>query len=100
MKTFSVQTLGCKVNRYEGEQLAELLRARGLEAAPADRADLRIVHTCSVTVQAASKSRQTVRRAVRNTVRLPVLQSRPVHGPVDRVEDDPAPLNSGTVPQR
>jgi threonylcarbamoyladenosine tRNA methylthiotransferase MtaB len=93
VKTFSVQTLGCKVNQYEGEQLAELLRARGLAAAPPDRADLRIVHTCSVTVQAASKSRQTVRRAARGAVRLPVLERRLVHEPVDRAEDGPAPLN-------
>lgn len=70
MKTFSVQTLGCRVNQYEGEQLAELLRARGLvPAAAAEPADLRVVHTCSVTVQAASKSRQAVRRATR----LPVV---------------------------
>lgn len=63
MKTFSVQTLGCKVNQYEGEQLVGLLRARGLVAVPwGGRADLRVVHTCSVTVQAASKSRQAVRR--------------------------------------
>jgi threonylcarbamoyladenosine tRNA methylthiotransferase MtaB len=73
VKTFSVQTLGCKVNQYEGEQLATLLRSRGLvPAQSSEQADLRIVHTCSVTMQAASKSRQTVRRAVR----LPVLESR------------------------
>jgi threonylcarbamoyladenosine tRNA methylthiotransferase MtaB len=70
MKTFCIQTLGCKVNQYESEQIATLLRARGLVAAksPAE-ADLRVINTCSVTVQAASKSRQSVRRAVR----LPVL---------------------------
>jgi MiaB/RimO family radical SAM methylthiotransferase len=94
VKTFCIQTLGCKVNQYEGEQLAELLRARGLEAAPPDHADLRIVHTCSVTVQAASKSRQTARRAVRTSVRLPVLQSRLVHEPVGvRAEQGPTPLD-------
>ena len=66
MKTFSVQTLGCKVNQYEGDQLAELLLARGMvPAASPARADLRVVHSCSVTIQAASKSRQTVRRATR-----------------------------------
>ncbi len=58
MKTFSVQTLGCKVNQYESDALAALLEARGLvQAAPGD-AELRIVNTCSVTVQAGSKSRQ------------------------------------------
>jgi hypothetical protein len=64
VKTFSVRTLGCKVYHYEAEQLAGLLRARGLVEAPPGsvrRADLRVVHTCRVTVQAASKRRRAVR---------------------------------------
>jgi MiaB/RimO family radical SAM methylthiotransferase len=69
LRTFSITTLGCRVNHYESEQLATLLRSRGLSQAPADRADVRIVHTCSVTVEAASKSRQNVRRMTR----LPML---------------------------
>jgi threonylcarbamoyladenosine tRNA methylthiotransferase MtaB len=72
MRTFFISTLGCKVNQYESRQLATLLRERGLEEVDrAARADLRVVNTCSVTVQAASKSRQTVRQLVR----LPVLGS-------------------------
>src|SRR5688572_29894007 len=72
MRTFFISTLGCKVNQYESEQLATLLCGRGLvQVERADDADLRVVNTCSVTVQAASKSRQTVRRLVR----LPVLSS-------------------------
>lgn len=70
MRTFCIETLGCKVNRYEGEQLAALLRQRGLVQVEARQADLRVINTCSVTVAAASKSRQTVRRITR----LPVLQ--------------------------
>src|SRR5437763_12216379 len=74
MKTFSITTLGCRVNHYESEQLAALLRQHGLvQSTPGEAADVRIVHTCSVTVQAASKSRQSVRRATR----LPVLSSVP-----------------------
>jgi threonylcarbamoyladenosine tRNA methylthiotransferase MtaB len=70
MKTFFVQTLGCKVNQYESEQVAAFLRARGLqESQSSEHAELRIINTCSVTVQAASQSRQSVRRATR----LPVL---------------------------
>ena len=69
MNTFCVQTLGCKVNQYESDQVASLLRRRGLTEAPPADADLRVVNTCSVTVQAASKSRQTTRRLVR----LPLL---------------------------
>ena len=91
MKTFSITTLGCRVNHYESEQLATLLRARGLvQTAPAD-ADVRVVHTCSVTTEAASKSRQTVRRAIR----LPVLESRAVQDPVDRAGDRPALPRTG-----
>src|SRR5689334_2521434 len=69
MKTFAVQTLGCKVNQYEGEQIAAFLRTRGLVETDAAHAELRIVNTCSVTVQAGSKSRQVARRSVR----LPLL---------------------------
>jgi threonylcarbamoyladenosine tRNA methylthiotransferase MtaB len=72
MRTFAIQTLGCRVNQYESEQIAQLLRDRGLiESASLQDADLRIINTCSVTTEAASKSRQTVRR---NT-RLNVLNS-------------------------
>ena len=69
MKTFCIQTLGCKVNQYESEQVATLLRSRGLSPATADEADLRIINTCSVTVQAASQSRQSVRQMVRRKSR-------------------------------
>src|SRR4051812_37319731 len=74
MQTFCISTLGCKVNQYESEQIATLLRSKGLRQVESDQgADLRIVNTCSVTVQAASKSRQTVRQ----TVRLPILGQSP-----------------------
>src|SRR5947208_12147158 len=76
MKTFCVETLGCKVNHYESEQVAALLRSAGLVEADAAHADLRVVNTCSVTVEAASKSRQMTRRLVR----LPVLPSEPPCG--------------------
>ncbi|MGA2581653.1 MAG: MiaB/RimO family radical SAM methylthiotransferase [Tepidisphaeraceae bacterium] len=69
MRTFSIQTLGCKVNQYESEQMATLLRARGWTQTEAAGAGLRIVHTCAVTTEAASKSRSAVRRMVK----LPVL---------------------------
>ncbi len=70
MQTFCISTLGCKVNQYESEQIASLLRSKGLRQVDhPEGADLRIVNTCSVTVQAASKSRQ----AVRQSVRLPVI---------------------------
>src|SRR5688572_31076837 len=70
MKTFLIQTLGCKVNQYESEQMATLLRSHGLtQAESPELADLRIVNSCSVTTEAASKSRQSTRRLTR----LPVI---------------------------
>ncbi|HVT88077.1 MAG TPA: MiaB/RimO family radical SAM methylthiotransferase [Tepidisphaeraceae bacterium] len=70
MRTFWIQTLGCKINQYESEQIATLLRSRGLLMSPdAHSADLHVINTCSVTMPAASKSRQTIRR----TTSLPVL---------------------------
>ncbi|MDB5303656.1 MAG: mtaB, partial [Phycisphaerales bacterium] len=75
MKTFCVQTLGCKVNHYESEQIAALLRSRGLTQTDASHADLRVIHTCSVTTQAASQSRQAARRMVR----LPLLTEPTAH---------------------
>jgi threonylcarbamoyladenosine tRNA methylthiotransferase MtaB len=65
MRTFSIQTLGCKVNQYESEQIASLLRSKGWTESDAGSAELRIINTCSVTLDAASKSRQAARRAVR-----------------------------------
>jgi len=94
MKTFNVQTLGCKVNLYESQQLAALLRQRGLTETDVSHADLRIVHSCSVTMQAASQSRQAVRRVVR----LPLLslaqspsagEPRPRSGHADSVPESP-----------
>jgi threonylcarbamoyladenosine tRNA methylthiotransferase MtaB len=65
MRTFSIHTLGCKVNQYESEQMASLLRSHGWTESDSQSAELRIINTCSVTMDAASKSRQAVRRAVR-----------------------------------
>ena len=50
-----------------------MLRSFGLVETDASRADLRVVNTCSVTGEAASKSRQASRRIVR----LPVLDCTP-----------------------
>jgi len=64
MKTFAINTLGCKVNQYESQQIREFLERFGLlPAGPADRADLVVVNTCCVTHIASAKSRQYIRKA-------------------------------------
>jgi threonylcarbamoyladenosine tRNA methylthiotransferase MtaB len=64
MKTFAINTLGCKVNQYESQQIRQLLAAHGLtNAQPCTCADLVVINTCCVTSIASSKSRQAIRKA-------------------------------------
>ncbi len=63
MKTFSINTLGCKVNQYESQQVRELLERLGLrKLEPFEKPDLVVLNTCCVTHTASSKSRQYIRR--------------------------------------
>ncbi len=68
LRTFHVQALGCRVSGYEGDEMARFLVGRGLVPSPLESADLRIVHTCSVTQAAAADSRRLARKAVRLSV--------------------------------
>ena len=64
---FSIHTLGCKVNQYESERIAAELGSFGWEmVAFSSRADVYIINSCTVTAVAGHKSRQLIRRAVRN----------------------------------
>jgi threonylcarbamoyladenosine tRNA methylthiotransferase MtaB len=64
MKTFSINTLGCKVNQYESQQIRELLEKLGLQQAKSsEQSDLVVINTCCVTHTASAKSRQHIRRA-------------------------------------
>ena len=59
-------TLGCKVNQYETELVAEgLARAGFREAADGEQADLCLVNTCAVTAEGALKSRKAIRQLAR-----------------------------------
>jgi len=64
MKTFSINTLGCKVNQYETQQIHELLEQLGLHSCkPPTKPDLVVINTCCVTHIASAKSRQYIRKA-------------------------------------
>ena len=64
MKTFSINTLGCKVNQYESQQIRQLLEQFGLSQVDiAEKPDLAIINTCCVTHTASAKSRQNIRKA-------------------------------------
>lgn len=62
----AVTTLGCKVNAFESELIAQRLQRRGWEVVDRRQmADLHIINTCTVTREADRQARQTIRRAIR-----------------------------------
>lgn len=66
MATVAFQTLGCKVNHYETEAVWQLFKDAGYARVDfADRADVYVVNTCTVTNTGDKKSRQVIRRAIR-----------------------------------
>lgn len=59
----AVLTLGCKVNKYEGDALIFKLRELGYDATDKlEKADAYIINTCAVTNEAERKSRQMMER--------------------------------------
>ncbi len=57
----SMLTLGCKVNQYEADEIARMLRKRGHEVSTnLEPSDVFILSTCAVTNEAERKSRQMI----------------------------------------
>jgi threonylcarbamoyladenosine tRNA methylthiotransferase MtaB len=66
MTTFSVLTLGCKVNSYESEALITNLCNHGYQLRTTDDiCDVYIINTCTVTSTSDQKSRQMIHRLKR-----------------------------------
>jgi threonylcarbamoyladenosine tRNA methylthiotransferase MtaB len=66
MTTFSIKTLGCKVNQFESETLEQALVNQGYRTAGGkEDADICIINTCTVTQKASMQSRQAIRQAIR-----------------------------------
>ena len=63
---FKVYSLGCKVNSYECSALSSLLLSKGYTEAKGDDCDIIIINTCSVTATADQKSRQHIRKMMKN----------------------------------
>ncbi len=56
-------TLGCKVNQYETEYMAEVLKNAGMQiVSHNENADYYIINSCTVTATADQKTRQNVRK--------------------------------------
>ncbi|MFC7393300.1 tRNA (N(6)-L-threonylcarbamoyladenosine(37)-C(2))-methylthiotransferase MtaB [Scopulibacillus cellulosilyticus] len=66
MPTVAFHTLGCKVNHYETEAIWQLFQNNGYERKDFETAaDVYVINTCTVTNTGDKKSRQVVRRAIR-----------------------------------
>lgn len=64
MESVSFYTLGCKVNQYETDAMAESFRNNGYEIKNHNEiSDIYVINTCSVTNLGERKSRQFIRRA-------------------------------------
>jgi len=62
-----VATLGCKVNQYESAVLTGMFQNRGYWVVDFNqRADVCLINTCTVTHLGDRKSRQLIRRVIRN----------------------------------
>ena len=76
MKTYAIDTLGCKVNQYEIQQIMQFLTDNGLlYVQNFDSAELIIIHTCSVTHTASAKSRQLIRKAQKQNPNAKIIVS-------------------------
>ncbi len=66
LPTVAFTTLGCRLNQVDTHELRGLLEARGFRTVPfAERADVVIVNSCTVTARADFSDRQMIRRARR-----------------------------------
>lgn len=64
MKRVAFYTLGCKVNQYETEAMAEAFERAGYTPVDFEEAaDVYVINTCTVTSLSSRKSRQAIRRA-------------------------------------
>lgn len=67
IKKAAFYTLGCKVNQYETEAVIDIFMDNGYQIVDfSEKADLYIVNSCTVTNEAARKTRQIARRAKRS----------------------------------
>ena len=65
-KTVGIYTLGCKVNQYESEAVAEAFERAGFTLSqPTSHPDIYIINSCTVTGESDRKARQLIRRAAK-----------------------------------
>lgn len=68
-KTFSIKTLGCKLNQYESSEIAGEFTENGWEMRPfGENVDITIINTCTVTDTTDKKCRSFIRQGIRDSV--------------------------------
>ena len=71
-KRVAISTLGCKVNTFESELIAQKLVGQHYQRVDQSQpADLYVINTCTVTAEADRQARQLVRRAIRTNPKAP-----------------------------
>ena len=74
MATFHLLNFGCRASQADGVALKGQLLAAGLEEAPsAERSDLAVLNTCTVTATADAEVRRVIRRIHRTNPRCRIL---------------------------
>ena len=92
-------TLGCKVNTYETESISALFLKDGFERVNFNEySDVYIINTCTVTNSGDSKSRKTIRRAIKRNPEavVAVMGCYAQMSPEDIVEIDGVDIVIGT----
>jgi tRNA-2-methylthio-N6-dimethylallyladenosine synthase len=73
-KTFRIKSFGCQMNVYDGERMAELLGAKGMNAAgDGEDADLVVLNTCHIREKAVEKAYSEVGRLRREDGSKPLV---------------------------
>ena len=93
-KTFHVKSFGCQMNVYDGERMAELLEAQGLQPAAGGEADLVVLNTCHIREKAAEKVYSDIGRLKREDGSRPMIA---IAGCVAQAEGEEIPRRAPSV---
>jgi tRNA-2-methylthio-N6-dimethylallyladenosine synthase len=93
-RTFHIKSYGCQMNAYDGERMAELLAAEGLEATAAAEAELVVLNTCHIREKAAEKVYSEIGRLRRDDGSRPMIA---VAGCVAQAEGAEIPRRAPSV---
>ena len=78
--TFSVRFLGCKVSQADAALIRDALRDAGHVETPPEAAEVHVVNTCALTVEAERKSRREANRGARAKTLAAIAQLLPPEG--------------------